>query len=73
MKGRIRFLCPSPESEKPFEDPADTRNNTCITTLESVSETYIIMNKFRDFTPLIVSRIAEMYLISAEAQGRNRH
>ena len=35
------------------------------------SETYIIMNKFRDFTPLIVSRIAEMYLISAEAQGRN--
>ena len=28
------------------------------------------MNKFRDFTPLIVSRIAEMYLISAEAQGR---
>ena len=47
------------------------RNNTCITTLESVSETYIIMNKFRDFTPLIVSRIAEMYLISAEAQGRN--
>lgn len=27
------------------------------------------MNKFRDYTPLIVSRIAEMYLISAEAQG----
>lgn len=70
MKGSW-FLCPSPESEKLFEDPADTRNNTCITTLESVSETYIIMNKFRDFTPLIVSRIAEMYLISAEAQGRN--
>ena len=65
------FLCPSPVSEKLFEDPADTRNNTCITTLESVSATYNKMNKFRDFTPLIVSRIAEMYLISAEAQGRN--
>ena len=70
MKGSW-FLCPSPESEKLFEDPADTSNTTCITTLESVSETYIIMNKFRDFTPLIVSRIAEMYLISAEALGRN--
>ena len=59
MKGSW-FLCPSHESEKLFEDTADTRNNTCITTLESVSETYIIMTKFRDFTPRIVSRIAEM-------------
>ena len=69
MKGSW-FLCPSPESELLFTDPADTRNATCITTLQSTSGEYIIMNKFRDYEPLIVSRIAEMYLISAEAQGR---
>lgn len=68
MKGSW-FLCPSPESEKMFDDPADTRKATCITHLQSTSTDYIIMNKFRDYTPLIVSRIAEMYLISAEAQG----
>lgn len=68
MKGSW-FLCPSPESEKMFNDPADTRKATCITHLQSSNTDYIIMNKFRDYTPLIVSRIAEMYLISAEAQG----
>ena len=68
MKGSW-FLCPSPESEQMFNDPADRRKETCITTLQSTSGTYVIMNKFRDYTPLIVSRIAEMYLISAEAQG----
>lgn len=64
------FLCPSPESELLFEDPADLRNTTNITHLiTSGGEDYIIMNKFRDYAPLIVSRIAEMYLISAEARG----
>lgn len=70
MKGSW-FLCPSPEAERLFTDPDDVRNTTCITTLQSTSGEYIIMNKFRDYGPLIVSRIAEMYLISAEAQGLN--
>lgn len=68
MKGSW-FLCPSPESECMFDDDKDVRKPTCITHMGSVSGDYVIMNKFRDYAPLIVSRIAEMYLISAEARG----
>ena len=63
------FLCPSPKSEQMFEDENDLRRATCITYLQSTSGEYVIMNKFRDYGPLIISRIAEMYLISAEARG----
>jgi len=65
------FLCPSPESEQMFDNDNDLRKATSITYLASSSGDYVIMNKFRDYAPLIVARIAEMYLISAEAQGLN--
>lgn len=64
------FLCPSPEAQRMFDDDNDTRKSTCINVLVTdAGESYDLMNKFRDYSPLIVSRIAEMYLISAEAQG----
>lgn len=65
------FLQPSPEAERMFDDDNDTRKATCVNLLVTDSgDEYKLMNKFRDYAPLIVTRLAEMYLISAEAQGK---
>ncbi len=45
--------------------PTDTRTTTSFITYNG----QVMVNKILNYEPIIVSRIAEMYLISAEAQG----
>lgn len=55
---------PTPEFQSLFT-AGDTRTTTSFITYSG----QVMINKILNYEPIIVSRIAEMYLISAEAQG----
>ena len=65
QRGSYVYL-PTQELQNLFT-PGDTR--TAISFVNYNNNGLIMVNKFWNFEPVIISRIAEMYLISAEAQG----
>jgi starch-binding outer membrane protein, SusD/RagB family len=65
QRGSYVYL-PSQEFQDLFT-PTDTRTSTSFTDYNNNG--LIMVNKFWNYEPIIISRISEMYLISAEARG----
>lgn len=61
------FVQPSTEVLKSLYTPDDVRGAVNIDTIYNADKTYnVIVSKYWDVQPVIVSRLSEMYLISAE-------